>query len=100
MWAQTLDMMSACINFRYGRQNDVMYGPYHPSIPLLCHFLIPEIDKTPGRFDNIDFVKRYSARVFFDESGLAPTGQPHFFCLRVGSDFIYEVSLHQIPVWT
>ena len=42
---------------RYGRQNDILCGPHHPSFPLIWHYLIPGIDKTPRRFDDIDFIK-------------------------------------------
>ena len=49
-------MKSACINFWYRWQNDILCSPHHSSFPLIWHYLIPGIDKTPRRFDNIDLV--------------------------------------------
>ena len=60
--------------------------------------VIPEIDKL-RRLNDIEFVNLYLAWVFFGKSCLAPLGQPHF-CLLVGLDFRYEVSLHQFQVRT
>ena len=51
-----MEMLFSCME-----SNDILCGPHHPSFPLIWHYLIPGIDTNPRCFDDIDFVKLYSA---------------------------------------